>query len=101
MKSGDLCRVGGGGFVRDPDSEDGIRAAAVAGIGIYLGEEKVTPEFEKHSGKYYIFYEFQAGNRRTPFIWYWFDGSDIDADYAYDNAIKGLQDFKKRKENEE
>ena len=100
MKPGDLCRVGGGGFVRDLEEKHGYRVTTASGIAIYLGEEKLTPEFETHSGKYYVFYEFHTGNRRTPFVWYWFDGSDIDSEYAYDGAIKALQDFKKRKERE-
>ena len=93
MKIGDLCRVGGGGFARDPNEEDGYRVATTSGIAIYLGEEKFHPDNTKNSGKYYVFFELFEGRKRAPFIWYHFSGKDVDSKVAYDQAVEALQRY--------
>jgi hypothetical protein len=97
MKVGDLCSVAGGGFVLNHRDDDIYRAAAVNGIAVYLGEDQ-DPPYPEHTGRYYVFYEFHTGNRRKPFIWYWFNGTNRDSDSAYDDALDRLRQFK---ENEE
>jgi hypothetical protein len=78
MKPGNLVFIGGGGYIKDDDSEDGFRASTANGYGIYLGEEEVTfLGLTKSMGKYLVLADWQ---RRKPFIWYWFSATTYPGD---------------------